>query len=126
MLEHIPPLVRLRGVDKRFSNGTVALRGLDLDLARGSFVSLLGPSGCGKSTALRLIAGLGEPSSGSVDWGAETPPLSFVFQEPTLKPWRTVLGNVRLPLQIEVVSRRVALPRAMRALTGVGLAGFEN
>jgi len=126
MLEQISPLVRLRGVDKRFSNGTVALRGMDLDLARGSFVSLLGPSGCGKSTALRLIAGLGEPSSGSVDWGAETPPLSFVFQEPTLMPWRTVLGNVRLPLQVQGVPRGEAVPRALQALAGVGLGGFEK
>src|SRR5271168_1408351 len=104
----IQPLVALSGVAKQFASGTVALDGLDLAIARGEFVSLLGPSGCGKSTALRLIAGLGAPSRGSIDWGAETPPLSFVFQEPTLMPWRTVLGNVRLPLQIEGVPREAA------------------
>jgi len=126
MLEQTRPLVRLRGVEKRFSNGTLALRGLDLDLQRGSFVSLLGPSGCGKSTALRLIAGLGEPSQGQVDWGAAPPPLSFVFQEPTLMPWRTVAGNVRLPLQMRGESRSIARERAVKALAGVGLAGFED
>jgi NitT/TauT family transport system ATP-binding protein len=126
MLENAEPLVRLRGVDKTFSNGTLALRGLDLDLTRGSFVSLLGPSGCGKSTALRLIAGLGAPSQGSVDWGVAQPPLSFVFQEPTLMPWRTVEANVRLPLQIAGVSKAEAQPRVMDALARVGLAGFER
>ena len=123
---HTEPLVRLRGVDKTFSNGTLALRGLDLDLERNSFVSLLGPSGCGKSTALRLIAGLGEPSRGSVDWGAAPPPLSFVFQEPTLMPWRTVARNVRLPLQIEGVPAAESAPRIADALARVGLAGFER
>ncbi len=126
MLEQSPPLVSLRGVEKRFSNGTVALRGLDLDLRRGGFVSLLGPSGCGKSTALRLIAGLGAPSAGRVDWGSAQPPLSFVFQEPTLMPWRSVAGNVRLPLQMQGMSKANAMPLVMKALAGVGLAGFEK
>jgi NitT/TauT family transport system ATP-binding protein len=120
------PLVTLRGVEKKFSNGTLALRGLDFSLAKGSFVSLLGPSGCGKSTALRLIAGLGEPSAGHVDWGGAPPPLSFVFQEPTLMPWRTVAGNVRLPLQMQGVPKSEAMPRVMQALARVGLEGFER
>ena len=62
------PLVALRGVGKSFPNGTVALKGFDLDVRDGEFVSLLGPSGCGKSTALRIIAGLSEPSEGAVEW----------------------------------------------------------
>ena len=61
-------VVELRGVAKRYSNGTLAVTGVDLDLCAGEFVSLLGPSGCGKSTLLRLIAGLGEPSAGRIDW----------------------------------------------------------
>jgi NitT/TauT family transport system ATP-binding protein len=69
------PLLRVRGVSKRFANGTLAIHGVDLDLAVGEFVSLLGPSGCGKSTLLRIIAGLATPSAGALDWpSAPTPP----------------------------------------------------
>ena len=120
------PLVQLRQVDKTFSNGTIAIKGLDLDLRAGSFTSLLGPSGCGKSTALRMIAGLASPSSGSVAWRGARPELGFVFQEPTLMPWRTVWGNVFLPLRIAGVSRAVAEPRIADALARVGLTGFEK
>ena len=62
------PIVSLRGVGKMFGTGTLALDGLDLDVREGEFLSLLGPSGCGKSTALRIIAGLSEPSRGTVAW----------------------------------------------------------
>jgi len=119
-------LVRLRQVDKTFSNGTIAIKGLNLDLRAGSFTSLLGPSGCGKSTALRMIAGLTTPTTGSVDWTAGRPELGFVFQEPTLMPWRTVWGNVTLPLRIAGVPRSEAEPRIADALMRVGLTGFEK
>src|SRR5262252_1785515 len=81
------PIVALRDVGKTFANGVVALDRLDLDVRPGEFVSLLGPSGCGKSTALRIIAGLSEPSRGKIDWsqpeeGATPVRLGFVFQEP--------------------------------------------
>ena len=66
------PLVSIRGVSKQFANGTVAIRGVDLDLREAEFVSLLGPSGCGKSTLLRIIAGLGTPSAGTIDWPSAT------------------------------------------------------
>src|SRR5712672_3938864 len=88
--------VSLRAVGKRYANGVQALDGLDLDVRPGEFVSLLGPSGCGKSTALRLIAGLSEPSGGTITWGSGTAArpathhIGFVFQEPTLMPWTTV------------------------------------
>ena len=95
-------------------------------MRRGEFVSLLGPSGCGKSTALRLIAGLTAPSAGDVAWVGGVPRLGFVFQEPTLMPWRTVRGNVRLPLQMAGVGRREAEGRVAEALDRVGLAGFER
>src|SRR5687768_11995156 len=62
------PLVSLRHVGKVFSNRTVALQDMSLDVAEGEFLSLLGPSGCGKSTALRIIAGLGEPTNGAIEW----------------------------------------------------------
>ena len=65
------PLLRLRGVGKSFSNGVTALRGVDLSIREGDFVSLLGPSGCGKSTALRIVAGLSSPTTGRIEWQGE-------------------------------------------------------
>jgi len=99
--------VSLRGVTKVYDSGVMALGPLDLDVARGEFVSLLGPSGCGKSTALRLVAGLSAPTSGTVlvsrDAGEPRGKhaIGFVFQEPTLMPWATVAGNVALLLDGE-------------------------
>jgi NitT/TauT family transport system ATP-binding protein len=87
---------------------------------------LLGPSGCGKSTLLRLIAGLADPSSGSIEWNGERPTLSFVFQEPTLMPWASALGNVALPLRLGGMGRGEREARAARTLADVGLAGFER
>jgi NitT/TauT family transport system ATP-binding protein len=128
------PLVSIRNVSKQFSNGTLAIRGVDLDLAAGEFVSLLGPSGCGKSTLLRIIAGLGEPSAGAVAWptfarsatGETHPDLGFVFQDPTLMPWANALRNVILPLKLAGVRKREAEPRAAEMLALVGLKGFER
>jgi NitT/TauT family transport system ATP-binding protein len=127
-----PPVVALGGVGKTFANGVVALEGLNLDVWPGEFVSLLGPSGCGKSTALRIIAGLSEPSRGKVEWlQAETASmlgsqrLGFVFQEPTLMPWATVAANVRLPLKL-AGRKATAQPRVEAALARVGLAGFAD
>ena len=88
-------VVAVRGVGKTFSNGLVALDRLNLDVWPGEFVSLLGPSGCGKSTALRLIAGLSEPSRGTIEWAGaaegarDAGQIGFVFQEPTLMPRAT-------------------------------------
>jgi NitT/TauT family transport system ATP-binding protein len=129
------PLVSLRNVSKVFSNGTLALNDMNLDVGKGEFVSLLGPSGCGKSTALRIIAGLGEPSSGRVEWpsassydadGNPDREIGFVFQEPTLMPWATVWNNVWLPLRLKGISRRAANERVMDALAMVGLESFAN
>ena len=119
-------LLQLCGVGKTFAGGAVALDGLDLEVRRGEFLSLLGPSGCGKSTALRLMAGLARPSAGAVLWPGVAPRLGFVFQEPTLMPWRTVWGNVRLPLQLAGVARQDAASRIADALARVGLTGFER
>jgi len=119
-------LVTLRGVEKTFANGTLALKGLDLDVRDGEFLSLLGPSGCGKSTALRLLAGLASPSRGALTWAGGRPELGFVFQEPTLMPWSTVFANVYLPLKLKGLSKREARPRIEEALEQVGLHGFAN
>ncbi len=123
-------LVTLRGVDKRFPSGTLALNGLDLDVRQGEFVSLLGPSGCGKSTALRIIAGLSEPSEGAVEWHSAQnrsdgdSRIGFVFQEPTLMPWTNVFNNVLLPLKLKGTGNENARPRVVAALDRVGLNEF--
>jgi len=127
-----PPLLSLRLISKTFSNGTQALQDLSLDIGEGEFISLLGPSGCGKSTALRIIAGLAEPSSGTVRWSAGIPDkttereIGFVFQEPTLMPWATVFNNVWLPLRLKGVSKTDARAAIMEALATVGLDGFAG
>jgi NitT/TauT family transport system ATP-binding protein len=127
------PVVALEGVTKHFPSGVRALDGLDLAIASGEFVSILGPSGCGKSTALRLIAGLGEPTSGAISWRGTRPgarrnglEVGFVFQEPTLMPWSTVANNVALPLALAGVAPDVAGQRVAQALEQVGLAQFHH
>jgi NitT/TauT family transport system ATP-binding protein len=126
------PVVALSGVRKVFANGVVALDRFDLDVRPGEFVSLLGPSGCGKSTALRIVAGLSEPTSGTVRWldgkaraaeGGRR--IGFVFQEPTLMPWATVAANVRLPLKLRA-SAAGTQARVEAALDWVGLARFAG
>ena len=119
-------LVRVRDVSRVFANGIEALGGASLDIGAGEFLSVLGPSGCGKSTLLRLIAGLAEPSAGTIDWPQGRPDIGFVFQEPTLMPWTTALGNVTLPLKLRGQARSEREARAAEALAGVGLKGFEK
>ena len=126
------PLLRLSDISKSFSGGTTALAGVDLTIYPGEFVSLLGPSGCGKSTLLKLIAGLASPTSGTIDWpqstytaeGVPEPALGFVFQEPTLLPWRTAANNVQLPLLLAGVDKHEAQERVSEALALVGLASL--
>jgi NitT/TauT family transport system ATP-binding protein len=136
------PVVRLAGVGKRFagSHGDVdALAGLDLDVTAGELLSLLGPSGCGKSTVLRLIAGLAEPTAGTVErrfascsaGGAAGAPgaagaVGFVFQEPTLMPWATVERNVAMPLALLGTPRPEVRRRTAAALDRLGLADFAG
>ena len=127
-------VVTMRGVSKVFSNGTLALSNMSLNVQRGEFLSLLGPSGCGKSTALRIIAGLGAPTSGTVDGpsskistkGLPEGDVGFVFQDATLMPWATVFGNVYLPLKLRGVSKDAARPQIMDTLATVGLADFAE
>jgi len=124
--------VHLRGVTKAYDNGVMALGPLDLGVRKGEFVSLLGPSGCGKSTALRLIAGLAAPTTGSVqvshhdEAGLPGQGIGFVFQEPTLMPWTSVRENVRLPLKLAHAPASRSDPQVMEALARVGLAEFAG
>ena len=100
----------IEGVDMVYERGPQrlhALDGIDLTIGRGDFVSIIGPSGCGKSTLLRIIGGLQHPSEGRVMIDGRPPrdlqrdkQLGFVFQDPSLLPWRNVVENVRLPLQV--------------------------
>jgi len=125
-------LVVMKDVSKVFSSGTVALTDMSLTVNGGEFVSLLGPSGCGKSTALRIIAGLGDTTTGTIDWpssrinskGLPDGDISFVFQEPTLMPWATVFGNVYLPLKLRGISKHAARDDIVAALDRVGLKDF--
>ena len=124
-------LVTLNQVSKVFANGMAALERFDLDVRSGDFISLLGPSGCGKSTALRLIAGLTGPTSGTVTWpGSSTADhrseIGFVFQEPTLMPWANVADNVWLPLRLRGISRQEAKGRIAESLALVGLQDFAK
>jgi NitT/TauT family transport system ATP-binding protein len=110
-----------------------ALSGIDLDIAEGEFVSLIGPSGCGKTTLMRVIADLEKISSGEVWVNGVSPhdarlarAYGYVFQAPALFPWRTVLANVTLPLQIQGKGKTEAKRIAQEHLERVGLKGFEG
>ena len=126
------PLVELREVGKTFPNGVRALAGLDLTVRAGEFLALLGPSGCGKSTALRIIAGLSEPTTGGVVWPPGAAPgqsegrIGFVFQEPTLMPWTSVFANAALPLKLRGVPAAAAGEAVNAALARVGLEKFAH
>jgi NitT/TauT family transport system ATP-binding protein len=128
------PLLRLEGITKTFASGTAALANVDLTIYPGEFISLLGPSGCGKSTLLKIIADLAAPTTGSIDWprstyradGSPEPALGFVFQEPTLLPWRTTADNVHLPLLLAGVGKKEARDRVSEALAQVGLSAFAD
>ncbi|MBV9552899.1 MAG: ABC transporter ATP-binding protein [Alphaproteobacteria bacterium] len=132
--QDLPPVVELRGVEKRFASGLTALAGVDLAVERGEFLSLLGPSGCGKSTLLRIVAGLTPLSAGHfrLSLGGQNGRrgtagrVGFVFQDPTLMPWSTVANNVLLPFRIAGRSGEAARELALAAVRAVGLAGFED
>jgi NitT/TauT family transport system ATP-binding protein len=120
--------IRLEGVEKRFSTGRTPISDLSLELKPGEFIAVLGPSGCGKTTLLRLIAGLETPSSGTVRLasGGDRPKLGYVFQEPSLVPWRSVLRNVLLPLELRKTPMEEALTVSRQTLNRVRLAGTEE
>ncbi|MBB5159189.1 ABC transporter ATP-binding protein [Saccharopolyspora phatthalungensis] len=115
-------VVRLTGVHKSFGNArrsVTALHGIDLTVRPGEFVCLLGASGCGKTTLLNLIAGLDEPSHGSIDLRGSRP--AVMFQEAALMPWLTAAGNIELPLRLAGVERTARRERARELLDLVRL-----
>ena len=108
-----------------------ALGPLSLQIDSGNFVSIIGPSGCGKSTLLRVIAGLLSPTSGEARFKGETihqpsPAINILFQNANLLPWRNVLGNIALPLELAGCSREHRLATAERLLPVLGLDGFAE
>lgn len=123
--EGAPPVLRAEGVGMVYGSGLSALENVDFALAKGEFVALLGPSGCGKSTLLRMIAGLAEPTQGTIRRALDTR-LAFVFQEPTLMPWANVTKNVSLPLRLAGAPRESLSSHVADVLNLVGLKGFEN
>lgn len=119
-----PPAVRLRQVRKVFDGDVTAIDAVSLSIPVGQFFALLGPSGSGKSTLLRIVAGLDTPSSGTIERRDESRGVrtAFVFQDANLLPWRNVLRNVELPLELSGVAGWERRERAMRAIEQVGLA----
>ncbi len=131
------PVVRLQGVGMTFSVGdqpsTVALEGIDLDIDRGEFVSLIGPSGCGKSTILRIIGDLIAPTSGAATVNGKPAAQArrdrdygMVFQAPVLFDWRSVAENVRLPLEVMGYSAARQAERSKAMLDLVELSEFRG
>ena len=115
--------INLSGLSKTYK-GLPALAPTDLEVEAGAFISIVGPSGCGKSTLLRIIAGLVSASAGECQRGRDIE-LAFVFQEASLLPWRTVLKNAELLMELEGRPAAECRAAAMRALALVGLRGFE-
>ena len=130
------PAISCRDIAVRFFSdrrSVTAISGLSLDVREGEFLTLLGPSGCGKSTFLRVVADLLPPSSGSITVLGDKPSrarangdVAFVFQDPALMPWRTVLQNIELPLEISGKSPREYRLRTTELLDLVGLRGSET
>ena len=118
------PRVVFDDVSLTFPDGTEVLRHVNLTVNQGEFVAIIGPSGCGKSTLLRLASSLLKPSSGQIT--CERDGIGFVFQEPTLLPFRSVLANTELFAEFEGLDKAERRQRAMAALERVGLLGFEN
>jgi NitT/TauT family transport system ATP-binding protein len=130
------PAIEARGLELTFEtrDGPVhALKGVTLTVGRGDFVSFIGPSGCGKTTLLRVAADLEQPTGGSITVNGVSPAearraraYGYVFQAAGLFPWRTIGGNVRLPLEIMGLSRAERAERVARVLELVELGGFEG
>ena len=129
-------VVEAKALDLTFqtNDGPVrALKSVDLTIDKGEFVSLIGPSGCGKTTFLRVMADLEQPTGGSIAVNGTSPhearlnrAYGYVFQAAGLYPWRTISGNIRLPLEIMGYDKSDRAERVAKTLELVDLAGFEN
>jgi NitT/TauT family transport system ATP-binding protein len=130
----VEPAIAIKGATKRYGTrtpGATVLDGIDLTIAKKEFVSIIGPSGCGKSTLLKLVAGLNPITKGSIAVDGMTPEnareiVSFIFQDATLLPWRTVRENVVLGLELEGIAKARRNEKADAVLQMVGLAQVSD
>lgn len=128
------PILVVNDLDAVFPNGDEGLRALEditFSVEPQEFLCVLGPSGCGKSTLLRILAGLLSPTRGEVFYQGERlegprQGVGFVFQKANLMPWRSVLRNITLPLELQYMAKEVTLERARELVDLVGLSGFED
>lgn len=116
------PHIQVRDLGKQFGEDIPALEALSFEVGKGEIVSLVGPSGCGKSTLLRLVAGLIRPTAGQVHFDEEPGEVAFIFQDSTLLPWASVLGNISLPMRLRGVptAERQSRARAWAERLGLG------
>jgi len=127
-------VISVRHLSQRYGAGAdaiVALQDIDFAVAEGEFISIVGPSGCGKSTLLKILAGLlpasqGEAALNGTPIQGPRKDIGMVFQTPVLFPWRSALGNVLLPADVQRLGRDEMTKRAMELLALVGLTGFER
>jgi NitT/TauT family transport system ATP-binding protein len=127
-------LIAAEGVGMTFEGAAPTLDGVELSIGAGEFVSLVGPSGCGKSTLLRIVAGLMPPTRGRVTLAGQPPVVArqggqrvaFVFQEPRLLPWRTVVDNIRLPLEFDGAPEAEQRSAVARSLDLIGLTAKDG
>jgi len=128
-------LIKIEGLAKRYQTQkgeqTVALTDVNLNIADGEFVALVGPSGCGKTTLLKILAGLeggfsGQASLDDQPISKPSPDVGMVFQEPTLLPWRTILQNILLPVELGRFDKNHYTQRAHTLMEMIGLRGFEH
>ncbi len=124
------PILTIHNLSAIFPNengGLHALDGITFDVSPREFVCVLGPSGSGKTTLLRILAGLIKPTSGSFTFGhGEQPSIGMVFQQANLMPWRTVIENIKLPLEVKNANESEARVKAQTMIQLVGLQGFED
>src|ERR1044071_7194139 len=128
-MSHIPILTihNLSAVFPNENGGLHALHHISFDVSPREFVCVLGPSGSGKTTLLRILAGLIAPTSGSFTFGqGEQPSTGMVFQQANLMPWRTVMENIQLPLEVKSMDMASARRKAQEMIELVGLQGFED
>ena len=118
-------MLKFTNVFKNYDKSVLA--DINMEVEEGEFISILGPSGSGKSTILRLASKLIKPSSGKISYQRNKPPsIGFVFQDATLMPWRNVLDNIILPLELKGVRRNISTKKAAEWIMKVGLEGKEN